>query len=818
MLTKVQTGSTTYSFAYGDFAQRTSVSIGDRLLAAYTYTQDANRYLSALNYGNGDFVQYTYDDHGRVTKETDEDGQTVTYSYDNSGLLATVTDSETGRKITYYYDLIDRLGKYKEVGSNYEHSVAYTYDTRNNLSKLVETINGTEHVTDYTYDEANRVETVTANGITRTYTYDAYGRTTRMEDTQGETSLQTTVYTYHDTAERASTRIATVRTTRGTAVDITYSYTYDGNGNILTISDGTNTTSYVYDTANQLIRENNQGAGRTWTWVYDNAGNITSRKEYAYTTGDLGTPIDTVSYTYGDDSWGDLLTAYDGTTITYDAIGNPLNDGTWTYIWQNGRELASMSNGSTTWNYTYDANGMRTSRSNGTTVYNYVYNGGSLSQMTVGNSTLGFAYDASGVPMMVNYNGTNYYYITNLQGDVTGITDSSGTLVVSYTYDAWGKLLSITGSMAATLGVLNPLRYRSYVYDEDTELYYLQSRYYDPEIGRFINADALVATGQGMLGNNMFAYCRNNPVKRKDASGTDDICVAHADDMDTPLNDLGYTPSGGYANAYNSIDAGYHYGVDFSMASNSSLQTGGIYGNGYTAYGVYSNPTGSGYTSSFTNGVCFIAGTLVHSEDGSKAIEDISAGDKVWAWDEETGDVALKEVVETYINETDELIHVFVNGEEIITTPTHPFYSPAKGWIDACDLRAGDILILVSGEQVTVEKVQHETLETPIVVYNFQVEDYHTYYVTNRGVLVHNSCNKPVSPAKVSESYIKQNQIDAHAFKQYAASVPQKMLSRYDIYKDTANKNVLWVGTKQHTDWRQTKYTFVELTTEWIKD
>ena len=221
-----------------------------------------------------------------------------------------------------------------------------------------------------------------------------------------------------------------------------------------------------------------------------------------------------------------------------------LTDGTWTYTWQNGRELASMSKGSTTWNYTYDANGMRTQRSNGTTVYNYVYNGSQLAQMTVGSNTLKFAYDASGKPMMLTYNGTNYYYIVNLQGDVMGIVDSADTLVVYYTYDAWGKRIFITGSMARTLGMLNPLRYRGYVYDQETEYYYLQSRYYDPKIGRFINADGLVATGQGMLGNNMFAYCRNNPVKRKDATGTDDVCVTDFNEDNNPLNDLG-NPSGG---------------------------------------------------------------------------------------------------------------------------------------------------------------------------------------------------------------------------------------------------------------------------------
>ncbi len=99
------------------------------------------------------------------------------------------------------------------------------------------------------------------------------------------------------------------------------------------------------------------------------------------------------------------------------------------------------------------------------------------------------------------------------------ILNSSGTSVVTYTYDAWGRLLTTSGSMASTLGVHNPLRYRGYVYDTESGLYYLQSRYYNPELGRFINADALASTGQGILGNNMFAYCNNNPIIAADPKG-----------------------------------------------------------------------------------------------------------------------------------------------------------------------------------------------------------------------------------------------------------------------------------------------------------
>ena len=260
-------------------------------------------------------------------------------------------------------------------------------------------------------------------------------------------------------------------------------------------------------------------AQKTWVWTYDNAGNITSRSEYAYTFGELGAPLDTVVYGYSNADWGDLLTSYDGKTITYDQIGNPLRDGTWRYSWEHGRQLASMFDGkNTAWYFTYDASGMRTSRTDGTTTYSYVYNGGLLSKMTVGEHVLEFAYDASGTPMTVTLDGVIYYYLTNIQGDVVSIVDGNGTLVTHYTYDAWGRPLSSSVSTNSIAG-LNPLRYRGYVYDQETELYYLQSRYYNPEIGRFLNADGYVATGQGLMGHNMFAYCGNNPVNRRDASG-----------------------------------------------------------------------------------------------------------------------------------------------------------------------------------------------------------------------------------------------------------------------------------------------------------
>ena len=135
--------------------------------------------------------------------------------------------------------------------------------------------------------------------------------------------------------------------------------------------------------------------------------------------------------------------------------------------------------------------------------------------------TVNFAYDASGVPMSVTCNGTTYYYATNLQGDIGAILNTSGTAVITYTYDAWGNILFTSGSMADTLGEINPLRYRGYIYDQETGFYYVSGRYYDPEVGRWINADdveCLGAEGE-FVSYNLFAYCLNNPVNCTDING-----------------------------------------------------------------------------------------------------------------------------------------------------------------------------------------------------------------------------------------------------------------------------------------------------------
>jgi RHS repeat-associated protein len=139
--------------------------------------------------------------------------------------------------------------------------------------------------------------------------------------------------------------------------------------------------------------------------------------------------------------------------------------------------------------------------------------------LTKGNDKLHFYYDAQARPQTVKFNGEYYDYVQNLQGDIVRIVDKTGAGVVEYTYDAWGKPTSKTGSLAGTLGAVNPFRYRGYVWDEETGLSMCTNRYYNPEWGRFINADTLLGKTGKILSHNIFSYCKNNPIVFSDPSG-----------------------------------------------------------------------------------------------------------------------------------------------------------------------------------------------------------------------------------------------------------------------------------------------------------
>ena len=213
-----------------------------------------------------------------------------------------------------------------------------------------------------------------------------------MDAQSGGKSVVKTTIGYNDPSSTTAT--GQVRTWKSGAT--TYTYAYDARGNITSVSDGQSTTTYAYDSFDQLARENNQAAGKTWTYAYDDGGNIRSKTEYAYTTGSLGAAVRTVAYGYGDAGWSDLLTSIGGQSLTADEIGNLLSDGTWTYTWQHGRQLAGMSKAGTNIAYGYDSDGKRITKTVNGTTYNYHYLGDQLVELTWGSNKLHFTYDSTG--------------------------------------------------------------------------------------------------------------------------------------------------------------------------------------------------------------------------------------------------------------------------------------------------------------------------------------------------------------------------------------------------------------------------------------
>ena len=351
----------------------------------------------------------------------------------------------------------------------------------------------------YTYNDSDgSLNTMTTGvGTTLTMGYDGLRRLTSV--TGGPFNRS---YAYRDISGTATTLQVSQLSYPNLGSGVSFGYTYDNLGNIATYTapDG-EVITYSYDNQGQLLKA---VGDNTYTYSYDGAGNILTANGH--------------TYTYGDANWKDLLTAFDGQSITYDSIGNPTsyyNGIRWNFTWANGRSLATATAGSNSLSFAYDAGGLRTSKTVNGVAYRYYYAGGQLMRMTWGSNTIDFFYDANGTPYAMKYNGTVYYYVTNLQGDVMRIVDASQNIVTSYDYDPYGKVISATG----TLANINPLRYRGYVYDQETGFYYLNSRYYDPAVGRFINADNYPSTGQGLSGNNMFAYCGNNPVSREDDGG-----------------------------------------------------------------------------------------------------------------------------------------------------------------------------------------------------------------------------------------------------------------------------------------------------------
>ena len=513
-----------YSFNYDVFYNLVSTKIGNVTVASHIY--DSNGNLTKTAYANGDYLEYAYDNYGNISVITGETGKIAEMIYNKQGLVTKAVDYSSGETSYYYYTFDGSLESEYRTSSDGSLTHYIVTDSDGNTVEKTSVNGQTKTITTGTDKDGKSF--VSNDGVTNETSTDDFGRVSTVTTKQNKSD---TVFTkqysyYHGSESNATTNmVGGISYKLSSDKVLGYSYNYNDTGNVENVyENGKKVAVYTYDELNQLVWYADTRTGRYIRIVYDNYGNI--QKMESYSLGTNWAPVkllETRTYSYGDTNWKDKLTEFDGDSITYDKNGNPLTyRDDMTFEWENGRILKKITTSEKAIQMNYDSNGMRTQKSVDGVKTNYYYDSSNnLFALTQGNDTLFFYYDNSGEVMSVSCNGTMYYYIKDLQGDITEIVDKDGKAVAEYAYDAWGNMLTEDNG-TLTVGKLNPFRYRGYVYDEETGLYYLKSRYYDPLTGRFLNADVYCDTQSGTpLSTNMFAYCENNAINKSDDEGKD---------------------------------------------------------------------------------------------------------------------------------------------------------------------------------------------------------------------------------------------------------------------------------------------------------
>ena len=489
----------------------------------------------------------------------------------------------------------------------------------------------------------------------------------------------------------------------------------------------------------------------------------------------------------------------------------------------NGRRLASVIDTTSQKEilFEYNSGGIRTLKETDEYTEDYILDGSKIAVLkrTINNEVkkLNFIYDEAQMLVGFTYNGNEYFYDRLVNGEIRYIIDKTGHVYVSYEYDDWG-MPTIT-SDGTTLGnellELNPFMYKGYFYDKEIKMYYLKSRYYDPDLGRFISADAEVGSVGETMGMNLYAYCKCNPICYADENGNwpswaTKVCIGLAVIAVCAVVAAVCVATGGAACVATSMLVGAVKGALIGAVSGAitgaitgavtegiktgtwegawkgSIQ-GAIEG---AADGFMMGAIGGAISGGLNPKFCFVAGTLVMTKQGLKAIEEIKVGDQVLSYNDNLEIFEYKDVVEVYNNETTELCHIYTETEEIVCTPNHSVLT-IDGWKEAKELTNKD-LIKTSTGYIKVLSIKLEQLEEKQAVYNFNVLGYHTYVVGEDLLVVHNRCKLGKNMEKNGNYGVKGD--DAHHL------LPEKFrpnFKKMDIDIDDANLGV-WMDASKH--------------------
>ena len=540
-----------YSLLYNDRHKLETITADQTKLVTYKYKNGTGR-LKEMVCANGFIGKFTYNGFGQLISESwgrYSDDMFISYVYyqyvyDNNGNIVRTVDRRYATEYNYIYDngRIIRATESASISSDFvnthrkiiKSAINYTYNEKGLLSKKTVDIDSDHIEYRFEYPENSKpILTVLVNGKKTEYhsKSDAFGRKV-FDEIQTGTGFVSREYSYvaGDVTElhRQEGKLKSSPTTNLIS-QITYSnghtlsYLYDNEERIIDVRDSyviddvpiENTATYTYDALGRLETETIDG--ETVKYQYDNYGNILA-KGICDENGDIAEATK-ITYTYGNVGWKDQLTAYNGQEITYDAQGNPLSYMGKTLTWEKDRELQTIKNSSTGLDIyiRYNPSGIRIAKWVNSVEHRYTLEGTKILREKYGNNTIIPLYDEEDSICGINYNGTSYYFQKSLQGDVIAITDQEGYTLARYSYDAWGKCTILQDISDCSIATVNPFRYRGYYYDAETGWYYLQSRYYDPETGRFINADSPEYVS--VQGGNLFAYCGNCPTKNADYFG-----------------------------------------------------------------------------------------------------------------------------------------------------------------------------------------------------------------------------------------------------------------------------------------------------------
>jgi RHS repeat-associated protein len=781
---------------------------------------------------SGQTLRYAYDARGDVVAATSPLGDKASYIYDSRGNLTAVVDARGGTT-TYAYDELYRLtGIRNPLGQ----TASATY---NGLGQLVELTDEAGRRTAFTYDDLNRLSSVALPDATLDYSYDAANRPTRIGDSQGgavewgfddagrvvseTTPAGTVAYGYNAAGQRTSMRAAD---------RAPVAYEYDEAGRLQTVRQGAEAFGYQYDPLSRLLGVSRPNSVTT-AYGYDAVGRL-ERLRHA---DGAGQAIEDFRYAYtADDEIASVTSQFSATLLppaqtnapadaanrvaqsgetsyTFDRLGQTTSKadapGVTQYEWDSrGRLTRATLPGGRAVSYGYDALDRLASRTADGATTQYLYDGLDV-VLDRGSDGSAVEYlNGPGVDNKLRQSGAGgpLYFLQDHVGSTAALTNPAGGVVEAQRYAPFGQS---TGSQLTRYG------FNGRELDPATGLMHYRARWYDPSQGRFLSEDPLGFDG----GLNFYAYAANDPVNFIDPLGLSASSFMRGVAEGATLSFVqGFVVSalmgiltcltGGTIFAFLVPLLSLYMAVDGIKSLAETIESlltqdlcpdelhyliGSLIGGALV--GKAANTLGAR-----AGRFCFTAGTLVQTAEGERPIEEIKAGDVVLTADPERGGVPeWGKVTETFERTADGVLDVRAGGQTITATPEHPFWVEGEGWTAAADLRPGDELLASGGGRVAVESIGRR--EGRFRVYNFEVENSHTYFVSRLGLLVHNKCTGGSGPVKKGQQGVQKaiKEIEAKGGKILSEEVTMqtpKGRTRIDLYAQDAAGNKFFVEVK----------------------